>query len=697
MPTASTVMSNDGSYRQKANRLLESKSLQLQVRILIDLVALLWIGWFAWQHAGFLLRNDLYLYGDHPGQFYRLWQLLTITWQEDGWFIGWSPYWYAGWAELQFYPPGFAILGWLIWIGSFQQLSAVLVYQIVVFITFIGPAIAFYLFLAWAFPDRLAGIAAAWLSMVTPYPLGGAWGTIVGLLGDRIAFGLTPLLVLAGVWGMRNKHQIWSALAATLILAGILLSHPYQAVLPVGILGLYALFLGREWQARLRWLALVVLLGLGLTAFWWLPLALRREFFVSVIEAPLLEVRAILQNMWADEMLWLLAAALAGSLLRSKHRRWLPLAILLAGAITLGFIFFDYLVLVERLNFFALIPNRFITSVTFSLFIALALGFSELSWLGVRLLQRWNWGVLGLPLMVVTAWLIYSQAANMYDFTNWMRKWQPAPDRTPIFLSEAEARYDFPPVWELMAATPGRILFTSHYSLLFDVPTTLKAITPVLTDRPIIGGTFTTRSPVASYLWSGQTEPAVLHGKVEAQDDKTLMGVPWEAMTDDLLFDLVKRYNVTLIATTATDVNARAFLESSPSFWRIWSNQLFTFYQPIDYEPAWVEADLAIATVSRYERRAIDVQISEAAAGATLLVKVAHYDLWAAEADNRSLPILRDEYGLMKIPLPPGSYTVQLRYQPGWPEWLGGIISLATLAGALAIFFSLSRRRTATD
>lgn len=696
MPARSIRAAHNGSTLQKLNGWLAAESSKLQVRLLIDLVALLWIAGFAWQNAGFLLRDDLYLYGDHPGQFYRLWQLLTITWPEDGWFIGWSPYWFAGWSELQFYPPGFAMLGWLIWMASFQQLSPVFVYQVVVFTTFAGPAVAFYLLLAWALNDRLAGLASAWLTMVTPYPLGGAWGAIVGLVGDRLAFGLTPLLILAGVWGMQAGRRRWAGPAAGLVLAGILLSHPYQAILPIGILGLYTLSLGEGWQARLGWLAWVVLLGFGLTAFWWLPLGLRQRFFVSIVEAPLLEVRAIFQNMWVSEMGWLLAAAVAGSLSRAGRRRWLPLAILLAGVFTLGFIFFNYLVLVERFHFYALVPNRFVTGVTFSLFIGLALGFSELAWLGARLLQRWNWGVLGLPLVLVVAWFIYSQAAGYYDFSRWMRKWQPAADRTPLFLSEAGARYNLGPVWETMAATPGRILFTSHYGLLFDVPTTLKAATPVLTGRQIIGGTFTTRNPVASYLWSGQAQPEVLRGKVEAHDDKSLAGVPWEQMTDEFLFNLVRHYNVTLIVTTVTDERARAFLDASARFRPAWSNGLFTFYSPLDYEPAWVEADRAGAAASRFDRKAIDIDIDGAAPGATLLVKVAHYDLWRAEANGRPLPIEMDEYGLMKIPLPPGSYILHLRCAPRWPEWLGGGLSLAALAGLFLFGWTFSRTKTST-
>jgi hypothetical protein len=673
-------------FIQKLNCLTSPASTSARLRLFIDLAALAWIAWFAWRYAGFLLRDDLYLYGDHPGQFYRLWQLLSVTWPEEGRLIGWSPHWQAGRPELQFYPPGFFFAGWLIWMGSFQQLSLFSVYQTLVFACYILPAISFYLLMAWGLGDRLAGLAAAWLALTAPFPLGGAQGTIIGITGYQLAFGLNPLLILIGVWGLRAKRKELPWLITGLTLAGTMLLHPFQAIFPMGVLILYALFCGQGWWVRLRWLMLVILLGLGLIAFWWLPLGTQLQSFVPVVEANLTEIRAHFENMWPEKMGGLLIiAALVGSFFRSGHRRWLSLAILGGGVGMLGYIFFNYLILVEQFHLFILDSVRLIPGVTFALFIGLGLGLSELSWSGVRLLRRWGWSALALPLVLIVPWLVYCQVTEEYDFAEWMRKWQPAPNRTPFFLSEAEAKYGLPAVWEIMAATPGRVLFTSHYGLLFDIPTSLKAATPIFTGREIVGGVFTLRSHVASYLWTGQSNPPVLRGKIEQEDDKSLAGVTWEAMSDEFLFDLARRFNVTLIATTATDVRAQAFLDTAAHFNPIWSNGLFTLYDVADYEPTWAEAEQATAMVSRYERTAIDVQITEAQPGATLSVKVAHFPRWQAEAQGQPLPIQTDNYGLMRLALPPGSYTVHLRYGPGWPEQLGGVVSLMTFLGAVGI------------
>ncbi len=677
---------------QTLNRFLSPKNRPAWLNYSIDLLFLAGIGWFAWQHAGFLLRDDLYLYGDHPGQFYRLWQLLAVIWPEEGRFIGWSPYWYAGYPEFQFYPPGFGMAGWLLWLLSFKQLSPVAVYQSLVFISYLLPGVGFYLLLARGLQDRLAGLAAAWLPLAATFALGGSQGVVIGLLGERLAFGLMPLLVLAGLWLFQAERKLRPWLVTGLILTGIMLLHPYQAIVPTAALGLYAFLGGSGWQSRLRWLVLAVLLGFALTAFWWFPFLFRRAFFIPLIEAPLPEIRSNLDDMWLAGMGWFLAAALLGAVSRQKKRRWLPLAIFLSGGGMLAFIFFDYLVLVSRLNLYILDPVRLVAGVTFALFVGLALGLSELSWLGVRLLGRWSKGMWGLPLVVILPWLVYSQVAGTYDPAAWLGRWQPRPGRTPIFLSEAEARYGLEEVWTRMATTPGRLLFTAHYGLLFDIPTSLKAVTPVLTGREIVGGTFTHRTPVGSYLWVGRAYPPVLRGKVEHQDDQSLAGQSWASMDEDFLFELVRRLNATLIVTTAIDTNAQAFLESSSRFRRVWSNNLFTFYEPVGYRPGWVAAEGATATASRYERRQIDVAVTEAEPGATLLVKVANYPLWRAEIEGEPVPIETGPYGLMRLSLPPGSYTLQLRYQPGWPERLGNLLSLIAAVAAVGVVAYAARR-----
>ena len=72
---------------------------------------------FGWRALG----GGLLVFDDHPGQFYRLSHAITLglaPWRFD-------PGWWAGYAELQFYPPGFAWLGALLYWITGGSLSAV--------------------------------------------------------------------------------------------------------------------------------------------------------------------------------------------------------------------------------------------------------------------------------------------------------------------------------------------------------------------------------------------------------------------------------------------------------------------------------------------------------------------------------------------------------------------------------------------
>src|SRR5262245_4812940 len=66
---------------------------------------------FAWR----TLAGGLLVFDDHPGQMYRVAHVLTVG------FAPWrlNPGWWAGYAELQFYPPGASYIGAAIHYASF--------------------------------------------------------------------------------------------------------------------------------------------------------------------------------------------------------------------------------------------------------------------------------------------------------------------------------------------------------------------------------------------------------------------------------------------------------------------------------------------------------------------------------------------------------------------------------------------------
>lgn len=94
----------------------------------VDALALAILASIAWLAAGFLLRDDVFIYGDHPGQYWRMWYTLNVAWPLHHRLIDWVPYWYAGYAELQFYPPGFVLTAWLLNLIAFGKVSTALIY-----------------------------------------------------------------------------------------------------------------------------------------------------------------------------------------------------------------------------------------------------------------------------------------------------------------------------------------------------------------------------------------------------------------------------------------------------------------------------------------------------------------------------------------------------------------------------------------
>src|ERR671918_1707262 len=93
-------------------------------------------------------------FDDHPGQLFRLHHLLArgpAPW-------AWNPDWWAGYPELQFYPPGYFYLGALLVWGSLGTVSVAAAYQALLWLTWLGPGVTTFLALA-----RLTG--SGWLAV----------------------------------------------------------------------------------------------------------------------------------------------------------------------------------------------------------------------------------------------------------------------------------------------------------------------------------------------------------------------------------------------------------------------------------------------------------------------------------------------------------------------------------------------------
>jgi hypothetical protein len=261
------------------------------------------------------------------------------------------------------------------------------------------------------------------------------------------------------------------------------------------------------------------------------------------------------------------------------------------------------------------------------------------------------------------------------------------------FLDYARHAFALDDTWNALENDTGRVLFTSYYLHLGELPTSLKAATPYFAGRSIVGGTFSHWSPVARALWVGHTDVELLPGQVELTDDVSLAGRPWAEWTDPDFFDLCRHLGVTTVVATWDDVQARTFLDAAPHFQSFYSDDLFVLYRLLETTSNLAQAEGATVRLHRATPTALDFGVSEATCGSSLQIKITDYPLWQVQADGETLPHRADVLGLMTVSLLPGTYDLSLRYLPGPAERIGAWISLgAAVAWLVALALGPFRR-----
>ena len=235
-----------------------------------SLAPLLLLLGFGVAFAASTLGGSMLGFDDHPGQLYRLWHVMTngpAPW-------AWNRGWWAGYPELQFYPPGAAYLGALLAWPTRGVVSLETVYHSLVWLAYLLPGATTYVALT-----RLVG--SGWLALPGAFVAltlsagvasGVEGGVQMGMIGARLAWALLPMLLAVLVPWIDGHRSLPPS--ASCIVAAIVLLHPAQ--LPAA-LALIALAAG--WRVPRRPRALEALRALGaaaaLTAFWTVPLLAR--------------------------------------------------------------------------------------------------------------------------------------------------------------------------------------------------------------------------------------------------------------------------------------------------------------------------------------------------------------------------------------------------------------------------------------
>lgn len=643
----------------------------------------------------------------------RFWYPLTHAMPESRhWLwgvISWNPTWYAGYPEIQFYPPGTTLLGIFLHYLTLGQLSPETIWNFIPAIAFALPLFTFYAFLRYTLaplgilPSVTGGLVAAFLAISLKPMWGGIDGVVIGLMGERLAFGFAPIVLLTG-WWLVEKPSIKRLALASITLAALLLLHPFHAPALVAAVALYALA-RFHWRTpstmpiftrlaqQISWIVLWVLISIGLVAWWVIPLL----GHYTPNAAALVRATSAQVVSWFDaskvEWLWL-ASLVSLPLLAYQHPRVKSTVGILAILVPLivGGILFNDQILLARFNISFLDPIRFIAEYYLALILLTGCAIAAVT---SRFLWRTPWIAALCTIVLASAMTFYIPNA-----------WADLNDKLAVHpMSKLNSMLQHPAFtgyWETLRNDPaeGRIFFASNYLQLTSddgvvTPTTVNSLAPYLIGREIIGGTFSHWSPVARWLWVGDPFAKVLPAQVESGDNRHIFGKPWDEISADEIADNLTKLNVVTIVTSVNDNKAIERFNSSPNFAHYWQNDYFTIYHLVSNPGDWITS--TNATTSLLERNGLQwrIHIERSEANAILAPKMAYYPLWQAETNGQPIPLTSNANSLQEIILPKGeNYIVTISYQEGIYEWTGLLITLATIAAlGYALWHQRSRPR----
>jgi hypothetical protein len=611
------------------------------------------------------LGGGLLVFDDHPGQLYRVWHVVThgpAPW-------AWNAGWWAGYPELQFYPPGFAYAGALIHHASLSRLSVEASYQALVGIAYLGPGLAAFALLARLLGGGWPALPGALIALALSAGIasGVEGGVRTGMLAARLGWGLLPLVALA-VQGRAATPLV------SVLLAAVAITHP--AHLPTAVI----IVLLAAWPQRTRWwlprATAPLALGAALTGFWTVPLLARLAHTRALAWGDLAVGSTLLQHPLLAVLLVLalvawppLAPPPPGTDAARRALTRLPWA---TGAIVLA----DALVL-EPLGVRWLPANRVVDGFWLAVVLAGGLALGDLL---RRLARRGRMPIAALA--AVTVALVVAGSAPTATLSLWPRRgeWPTlGPTARGVRLDD---------LWTSLATGPeGRVLFVrSGVPLVFGEEwwrphTHVTALAPLATGRGIVHGTFTHPSPIAALVYRGPAAPGPMRLLAEQLDGRSLFGQPLERLDAGTLGAYADRLGVALIVAIDEDVPRLSLLADDRLFRRLPAPPPFVVYAR--------RAPVSIPTPAGAGRFSLQL---DGAPGAWTTARMAYYPLWRARVGERELPTRRGALGDLEVRLDAASVRADLTYGPGLPEIAGSAVS-ALSAGLWVLAVVVSRRR----
>jgi hypothetical protein len=624
-------------------------------------------------------------FDDHPGQLYRAWHVVLQGFAPWRWDEGW----WGGYPELQFYPPGPAYATALLHLASLGRVTVEGAYQTVVWIAYLAPALTAFLVLAALLGDGWRALPGAFVAMTLSAGLasGVDGGVRTGMVAARLGAALLPLLALvlrrfadgSSIDAPPATSGTRMPLAVMPLIATVALTHPAH-VPAAAVLVLIVAWLRPAVHARgirsPRWPRLACstlappLLALtgaaALTGFWSVPLLARLgetralawgrltagDFGLDLLTRPLLLVLLAL-------------AVVAWWLARSPMERvitaW-PWAMALVVALDA--------VVAEPLGVRWLPADRLIDSAWVAVVLAAGVAIG-------KLVERGSHRP-ALALAAIAALVVVSVPGHALTL------WPRASDWPTLPAVVRGGRLQ--DLWSALRRAPaGRVLFVrSAVPLVFGTEwyrphSHVTSLTPLVTGRPIVNGTFTHPSPIAALVYGGSARPAPIRELVERRDGLTLFGRRLDAL-DRTTFDrYADALGAAVVVAVDDDVPALARLEGSGALTRISTTPPFVVYaRPVP---------IALPTSHGAARWTLRVRGEP---GHWVSARVTYYPLWRVTEGIDARPTRRGELGDLQVQIAGRDPVLDLSYGPGAAELGGvGLSALAALVwvGALATRF----------
>jgi len=603
------------------------------------------------------LRVAPLAFDDHPGQLARL--IHVVRAGPAPW--AWNTGWWAGYPEMQFYPPGWFYVGaCLSWV-SLGAVSPTAAYQVMLWTTYLAPGLATFVLLHRLLGDGWCALPGAFAVLAfAGDPAGGSasgveGGTHIGMVAARLGWALLPLLSLAlAPWtsgGGRFPR------VAILVLTAIVLTHPAHT--PAAVAVLVAAALVSPARRALARVAVAALAALALAAFWLVPLL-----------APLAETRALAWGALARATITTpFAAILVAFALLAATRRRRPAVTAALHAVWLALLAvgLDALV-VEPLGLRFLPTDRVADGAWLLLLVASGLGAGVV----VDAVARRVPPFVAAGLVIVTL-VVFSLPGRA------LALWPRTADWPSYAAVNQGLRLD--DLWHaLREAPPGRVLFIRsgvplvYGSEWYRPHTHVTALTPWLTGRDIIGGTFTHGAPVAAFVYRGDAGAAPITQLAEQLDGVSLFGRPLDALDAETFQTYARRLRIAAVVALEDDAGHLGFLADAS--YRRRSLPPFLVFVGID-----APAPIRPLGGGRWE-------VTLEGVGEWRSTGVAFSPLWRAERDARPIATRRGLLGDLEVRAEPDVGTVRLAYGPGVVE----IGALALSAAGLFVLI-VDRRR----